>query len=458
MSEFTTPSTVERDIWSVSRLNLEAQGLLESSFPLIWLEGELSNLSRPASGHMYFSLKDSRSQVSGAMFRGNNRRLRFQPRNGQQVLVRARVTLYAPRGNFQLVVEHMEEAGEGALRRQFDALKAKLEAEGLFDPSRKRPLPPLPGQIGVITSASGAALRDILHVLARRCPQVPVLVYPAAVQGQDAPAQLRRALALANARAECDLLILARGGGSLEDLWSFNDEALARDVAASALPVISAVGHEIDFSLTDFVADVRAPTPSAAAELAGPDMATREARLHVARRRLANAMQRQLQQQKTRLDSLARHLRDPRRQLEEMAQKLDDLERRARKQLSFTAQLLQQRLAQLQRRFRSQRPDRQLALANQRLKGLQRRLAGPVPRQLERHRQLIGQLAQRLQTASPLATIGRGYSITFLAEEEHKALREVTGLNPGDLLRTRLADGDIVSRVETVTPRPESDE
>lgn len=455
MSEITPPNTTERDVWSVSRLNLEAQGLLESNFPLIWLEGELSNLSRPASGHMYFSLKDSRSQVNAAMFRGNNRRLRFQPRNGQQVLVRARVTLYAPRGNFQLVVEHMEEAGEGALRRQFDALKAKLEAEGLFDPASKRPLPALPAQIGVITSASGAALRDILHVLARRCPQVPVLIYPAAVQGQDAPAQLRRALALANARHECDVLILARGGGSLEDLWSFNDEALARDVAASAVPVISAVGHEIDFSLTDFVADVRAPTPSAAAELAGPDMSTREARLGVARRRLANAMQRQLQQQRNRLETVSRRARDPRRQIEEMAQRLDDLERRSRQRLAFALQLMQQRLSQLDRRLTSQRPERQLAQAGNRLAGLQRRLAIPVPRQIERQQQLLRQLAQRLQTASPLATLGRGYSITFAGDE---ALRSVKSVSKGDLLRTQLADGDIISRVEGSTPSTDNDE
>ncbi|MGB1220119.1 MAG: exodeoxyribonuclease VII large subunit [Alcanivoracaceae bacterium] len=457
MSEITPPNTAERDIWSVSRLNLEAQGVLESSFPLIWLEGELSNLSRPASGHMYFSLKDSRAQVNAAMFRGNNRRLRFQPRNGQQVLVRARVTLYQPRGNFQLIVEHMEEAGEGALRRQFDALKAKLDGEGLFDPSRKRPLPPLPAQIGVITSASGAALRDILHVLARRCPQIPVLVYPAAVQGQDAPAQLRQALALANARAECDLLILARGGGSLEDLWSFNDEALARDVAASTLPVISAVGHEIDFSLTDFVADVRAPTPSAAAELAGPDMATREARLDVARRRLANAIQRQLQQQQGRLESLGRRVRDPRRQLEEMAQRLDDLGRRARQRVTLTVQVLQQRLVQLQRRLTSQRPERRLTQASQRLAGLQRRLAGPVPRQLAHQRQFLGQLAQRLQTASPLATLDRGYSITFSADGQDQALRSVKSVTEGQALRTRLADGDILSRVERIKPSSDTD-
>lgn len=261
MNPDLNPAPDERRIWTVSRLNLEAQGLLEGNFPLLWIEAELSNLSRPSSGHVYFSLKDDRAQVSAAMFRNRAQLLRFTPRDGMQVLVRARVTLYVPRGNYQLVIEHMEEAGEGRLRREFEQLREKLRSEGLFDDSRKRPLPAFPQQVGIITSASGAALRDILQVLKRRCPQLPVLIYPAAVQGKDAPAQLRAALALANARQECDVLIVARGGGSLEDLWAFNDEQLAREVAASAIPVVSAVGHEVDVGLTDYVADLRAPTP-----------------------------------------------------------------------------------------------------------------------------------------------------------------------------------------------------
>ena len=308
--------------YSVSRLNLEAQGLLEGSFPLIWLQGEISNLARPRSGHIYFSLKDDRAQVNAAMFRNRNSLLRFQPRDGQQILVRARVTVFVPRGGFQIIVEHMEEAGEGALRAQFEALKAKLESEGLFAQERKRPLPAWPRRIGVITSPSGAAIRDVLQVLKRRAPSIPVLIYPTPVQGAEAPAQIRRALALAIQRNECDVLVLGRGGGSLEDLWAFNDEALVRAVADSPIPVVSAVGHEVDVSLCDFAADVRAPTPSAAAELISPDGDALLARLGVLGRRQRHLMVQNLRGQRQRLEGLARrlHARHPNRQLEQTRQ------------------------------------------------------------------------------------------------------------------------------------------
>ena len=236
-----------------------------------WVEAEISNFSRPSSGHWYFSLKDANAQVRCAMFRQRNMLCAFTARDGQKVLVRARIGLYEPRGEFQLIVEHMEDAGLGALKRQFEELRARLKAEGLFSAERKRPLPALPRRIGVITSPSGAAVRDILHVLARRFPAVAVMIYPVAVQGAQASAEIIAALELACRRAECDVLILARGGGSLEDLWAFNDERLARAIVASSIPVVSGVGHEIDFTIADFAADVRAPTPSAAAELVVPD-------------------------------------------------------------------------------------------------------------------------------------------------------------------------------------------
>lgn len=441
------PAPASRDIWTVNRLNLEVQGVLEGSFGLLWIEGEISNLSRPASGHLYFSLKDDRAQVSAAMFRGRNSRLRFTPRNGQQVLVRARVTLYAPRGGYQLVVEHMEEAGEGRLRREFEQLKAQLNAEGLFDPASKQALPPQPRQIGVITSASGAALRDILHVLARRCPQVPVLIYPAAVQGKDAPAQLRQALARALSRNECDVLILARGGGSLEDLWAFNNEQLARDVAAASLPIVSAVGHEIDFTLTDFVADVRAPTPSAAAELVSPDSGAQRSRVDTLSRQLGRRMQETLQRQRSRLEMLERRLPSPTRLLENTAQRLDDLNARLGRQVQ--QQLLAQRLhlKQLQHRLNSRDPRQQLDLARQRLQGLQHRLALPLPRSVKHTQSRLRQLVQRLDVASPLATLERGYSITL---QEGEALRSVTQTGVGRTVSTRLRDGDIVSTVVRV--------
>lgn len=446
-SDPLNPAPAERDVWSVSRLNLEVQGLLEGSFPLLWVEGEISNFSRPASGHFYFSLKDDRAQVNAAMFRARNQRLRFQPRNGLHVLVRARVTLYAPRGGFQLVVEHMEEAGEGRLRREFEALRDRLHREGLFDASRKRALPAHPRQVGVITSASGAALRDVLQVLRRRAPHLPVIIYPAAVQGTDAPRQLRMALALANRRRECDVLLLTRGGGSLEDLWAFNDEQLARDVAASAIPVVSAVGHEIDVALTDFAADVRAPTPSAAAELVSPDSGNLVERLAETHRRLTACMQRHLERDRRRLDALARRIRSPLMQLQQTAQRLDELEARAGRLVQARLAANARQLAQLERRLANRDPRHELALARQRLAGLERRLGRILPRELALGQQKVAALAQRLHVASPLATIERGYSVTL---RDGQALRSVATVQPGDEIETRLADGRVWSQVTRI--------
>lgn len=441
---------------SVSRLNLEAQGLLEGSFPLIWLQGELSNLSRPRSGHWYFSLKDERAQVNAAMFRGRNSLLRFQPRDGQQVLVRARVTLYVPRGGFQLVVEHMEEAGEGALRARFEALKAQLEAEGLFAAERKRALPAWPQRIGVITSPSGAAIRDILHVLKRRCPWAPVVIYPAPVQGAEAPEALRRALALAVQRNECDVLVLGRGGGSLEDLWAFNDEALVRAVAASPIPIVSAVGHEVDFALTDFAADVRAPTPSAAAELISPDGDAMLARLGVMERRLRQLMGQCLTFQRQRLEGLARRqrARHPYRQLEQTRQQVDELQARLSRSLQHRLALLRGRWQPLDVRLRQQSPAQRLGHQAQRLIGLKRRLPVPLLHRQERLQQRLSGLARRLNTASPLATLERGYSLTL---QEGQPLRAVAGLSVGEVLTTRLASGEFESQVTRIIPnQPDS--
>lgn len=452
--DLLNPAPAERDIWSVSRLNLEVQGLLEGSFPLLWIEGEISNLSRPASGHLYFSLKDDRSQVSAAMFRGRNARLRFEPRNGSHVLVRARITLYAPRGSYQLVVEHMEDAGEGRLRREFEQLKARLQDEGLFAPERKQALPPHPQQIGVITSASGAALRDILHVLQRRAPQLPVLIYPSAVQGKEAPGQLRAALARAVARNECDVLVLARGGGSLEDLWAFNDEALVRAVADCPIPVISAVGHEIDFTLCDFVADVRAPTPSAAAELVSPDNSALLQRLASARQRLTRSMQARLQQPRERLGWLQRRLASPQRLLEQRAQQLDELDARMARHMQQQLHASGTHLKQLQKRLAARDPRQQLALAQQRLAGLQRRLAPLLPRTLKDNQRRLALLGQRLHVASPLATLERGYSITLA---DGVAVRSVHQLEEGMQLETRLRDGRIQTQVLAINAASDND-
>lgn len=432
---------------SISQLNLDAQGLLESSFPLIWLQGELSNFSRPASGHWYFSLKDTRAQINGAMFRNRNRLLDFAPQNGQQVLVRAKITLYVPRGNFQIVVEHMEPAGQGALKAQFDALKAQLQSEGLFAQEHKRTLPAWPNQIGVITSPSCAAIRDILQVLQRRCPSIPVVIYPAAVQGAEAPAQLRQALALAVARNECDVLILGRGGGSLEDLWAFNDEGLARAVANCPIPIVSAVGHEVDTGLTDFAADLRAPTPSAAAELVSPDLSIVSQRLAGLHRRLRWVMAQELRTVQERLRHLSQRLRSPRQHLEQSSQRLDELQNRLQRQMQHRLTLLQGRLQPSQQRLARLSPQRLLVERQQRLATLSKRLPQPILRQLQQQQLQLAGLSKRLHTASPLETLARGYSITF---KGNQAVRSVEQLQAGDTLTTRLADGEIIARVEHV--------
>ena len=432
---------------SISQLNLDAQGLLESSFPLIWLQGELSNFSRPASGHWYFSLKDTRAQINGAMFRNRNRLLDFAPQNGQQVLVRAKITLYVPRGNFQIVVEHMEPAGQGALKAQLDALKAQLQSEGLFAQDRKQALPAWSSQIGVITSPSGAAIRDILQVLQRRCPSIPVVIYPAAVQGADAPAQLRQALGLAVTRNECDVLIIGRGGGSLEDLWAFNDEALTRAVAECPIPIVSAVGHEVDTGLTDFAADLRAPTPSAAAELVSPDLSVVSQRLAGLHRRLRWVMAQQLRTPQERLRHLSQRLRSPRQHLEQSSQRLDELHNRLQRQMQHRLTLLQGRLQPSQQRLARLSPERLLLDRQQQLAALNKRLPQPIQRQIQQQQVQLAGLSKRLQTASPLETLARGYSITFKGDD---AVRSVSQLQPGDTLTTRLVDGEVTARVEHV--------
>src|SRR6185436_5078593 len=320
----------ERRVLSVSGLNREAKLALEGTLGLVWVEGEVSNLSRPSSGHLYWSLKDAHAQVRCAMFRMSNRGLGFELANGQQVLVRARASLYEARGEYQLIVEYAEEAGEGLLRRRFEELKKKLAAEGLFDPARKRPLPKLPQRIGVITSPSGAALRDVLIALRRRSPATAVLIYPTSVQGSGAADEICRTLKLADRRAECEVLILTRGGGSLEDLWAFNEEAVARTIAAVELPIIVGVGHEIDFTIADFVADLRAPTPSQAAELAVPDQSewlTRFARLE---RQAVQCARQRLAVEQRHFSALAHRLSrcHPGVRLREQGQLLDELESR----------------------------------------------------------------------------------------------------------------------------------
>ncbi|MGA4322728.1 exodeoxyribonuclease VII large subunit [Ectopseudomonas hydrolytica] len=436
---------LDREVLSVSQLNNRARLLLEDVFSGIWVEGEISNLARPASGHVYFTLKDSQAQVRCALFRQNAARVRQALRDGLAVKVRGKVSLFEGRGDYQLILDAVEPAGDGALRLAFEALKEKLGAEGLFSTERKIALPAHPKRIGIVTSPTGAVIRDIISVFRRRAPQVELNLIPTAVQGREATAQTVRALQRADALG-FDALILARGGGSLEDLWCFNEESVARAVAACVTPIVSAVGHETDVSIADFVADVRAPTPSAAAELLAPDSSELVQRLHNLQRRLVLHMQGRLARERLRLEGVSRRLRHPGERLRQQAQRLDDLDMRLRR--AFAQRLANQyeRLARLDARLAAQHPGRNLALLRQRLDGLAARLPRAMQGQLRSQRQQLGALAAQLQIVSPLATLGRGYSI--LLDERGQAVRSAAQTQPGQRLKARLSEGELDVRVE----------
>jgi exodeoxyribonuclease VII large subunit len=438
-----------RDIYSVSRLNREARMVLEGRFPLLWVEGEISNLSRPASGHWYFSLKDGQAQVRAAMFRNRNQLLRVKPADGSQVLVRGRISLYEARGDYQFIVEHLEEAGAGALQHAFEALKQRLAAEGLFAAEHKRPLPALPRRIGVITSPTGAAIRDILSVLARRFPAIPVLIYPVPVQGEGAGARIAAALRRAGERAECDVLILARGGGSLEDLWAFNDEAVARALYDSPIPVVSGVGHEVDVTIADFAADLRAPTPSVAAEAVSPDGQEWLNRLLRLDGRLLGLLRQHQRQAHQALEGLGRRLQaqHPGQRLRQQAQRLDELEQRLRRGLDRRLVRSRSELVQWRARLRGVAPAARLARLAGQGSELERRLHAAVERRLERQRQALQGLARALDTVSPLATLDRGYSITRRVRDG-ALLRTATAVAVGEEIETRLAEGGLISVVQ----------
>nr|WP_024309241.1 exodeoxyribonuclease VII large subunit [Pseudomonas sp. P818] len=436
---------LDREVLSVSQLNNRARLLLEDVFSGIWVEGEISNLARPASGHVYFTLKDNQAQVRCALFRQNAARVRQALRDGLAVKVRGKVSLFEGRGDYQLILDAVEPAGDGALRLAFEALKEKLGAEGLFSTERKIALPAHPKRIGIVTSPTGAVIRDIISVFRRRAPQVELNLIPTAVQGREATAQIVRALQRADGQG-FDALILARGGGSLEDLWCFNEESVARAVAACVTPIVSAVGHETDVSIADFVADVRAPTPSAAAELLAPDSSELVQRLHNLQRRLMLHMQGRLARERLRLEGVSRRLRHPGERLRQQAQRLDDLDMRLRR--AFNQQLANQRerLARLDARLAAQHPGRNLALLRQRLDGLAARLPRAMQGQLRSQRQQLSALAAQLQIVSPLATLGRGYSI--LLDERGQAVRSAAQTQPGQRLKARLSVGELDVRVE----------
>jgi exodeoxyribonuclease VII large subunit len=431
-------------ILTPSQLNILARDLLEGAFPLIWVEAELGSVTRPASGHMYFTLKDARAQIRAALFKPKSQWLKFVPRDGMRVLARGRLTLYEARGEYQLVLDHMEEAGEGALRRAYEQLKARLEAEGLFAVERKRPMPTHVRRLAVITSPTGAAVRDVLSVLQRRFPLLEVDLLPSLVQGDSAAAQITALLRAADASGRYDVILLTRGGGSLEDLWAFNDEHLTRAIAASQTPVVSAVGHETDFSLADFAADLRAPTPSVAAELLVPDQ--RDLHLHVRRlaARMVQLQRHGLGQAMQRADRalLRLNAQGPQARLQLMQRRHQDL---ARRLAGVWRQQHERRQAQLRHAavvLRNGHPQRRLDALRERLQRLQPRADAAIGRQLQRDQLRLRAVARSMEAVSPLATVARGYSI-LTREDDGSLVRSPLQVSPGDALKARVQDGVI---------------
>jgi len=443
-----TPMPQERSVYTVSRLNREVRLLLEQGLPGIWVEGEISNLARPSSGHWYFSLKDRDAQIRCAMFRQKSSSVKFAPKDGMSVVARGRVSLYEPRGDFQLIVESLEEAGLGALQREFERLRDKLKAEGLFNEGHKRPLPAVPKRIGVVTSPTGAALRDILHVLGRRFPAAAVLIYPTPVQGAAAVPGILAALDLAARRVDCDVLIVARGGGSLEDLWAFNDERVARAIRAMPMPVVTGIGHEIDFTIADFVADLRAPTPSAAAQLTVPDgRAWLQSLVRIEQRLLVGA-DRVLREAVAALKRLGQRMRlaSPAVRVAQAAQRMDELEQRLA--LAVRASLLGQRhrTVELAHRLHAVSPSARVQTGVAKSAALAARLEFAMRGELARGVHRLDLASRTLDAVSPLATLKRGFAVVTRAADG-VLVTDAATLAQGDTLVTRLAAGQFRSRV-----------
>ena len=441
-------------ILTPSQLNTLARDLLEGAFPLVLVEGEIGNLSRPGSGHLYFTLKDARAQVRCALFKPKSQWLKFLPREGLKVVARGRLTLYEARGDYQLVCDSLEEAGEGALRRAFEELKARLQAEGLFDAERKRPLPAHLRRLAVLTSPSGAVIRDIVSVLRRRFPLVEVDLLPVPVQGETAAAQIRAMFQRAIASERYDAILLARGGGSLEDLWAFNDEALARAIAASPVPVVSAIGHETDFSLSDFAADLRAPTPSAAAELLVPDRANLLARIDGLHRQLHALHANALRQRAQRIDHAFLRLQAlrPQARLAALAQRAEQARLRLANAMQRRLQAETSRLRHADAVLRATHPRRRIARLRERLQALRGRPQSLLARHLQHEALRLRGLARQLHAISPLATVARGYAI--LQREDGVVVRGIGDARPGDALRARLHDGQLRLTVDAKEPAP----
>jgi len=441
--------TYKRKVFNVSELNRRCKQTLESAFSTVWLEGEVSNFAAPASGHWYFSLKDQKAQVRCAMFRGKNQSCKIIPEEGMSILVRAKVSLFEPRGEFQLIVEYLEIAGTGELLRQYEELKNKLATEGLFDPDRKNPITSFNRRIGVITSATGAAIHDVISVIRRRYPLQELVIYPCLVQGEKAAQQIIRQINTANQRQEVDLLLLVRGGGSLEDLWCFNDESLARTIFASHLPIVSGIGHEVDFTIADFVADLRAPTPSAAAEKTTPDQGELLQKLDALRFRQVQAIEGKILTHNQQLDWLMSRLHSPESIINSRLQQLHLLQHRMKSAVDNRRSILANRFNNIRLRLSQTDPNLKIQNAKQRRLLLKQRLQQALKSNMADKAHQFREMAIRLNSLSPLTILGRGYSVT--TDEAGNLVTDSANVSVGDNIISRLAEGEIHSQVTKTT-------
>jgi exodeoxyribonuclease VII large subunit len=445
---FSVP-TQTKNILTVSKLNRLARSVLEDKIGQVWLSAEISNFVSASSGHWYFTLKDDRAQVKSAMFKGANRKVQLKPKEGDKVLVKANISLYEPRGDYQIIVEHMEPEGEGQLKQQFEKLKLRLASEGLFAQEYKKAIPTTVLKVGIITSATGAALHDILTVLQRRNPAIEVVIYPSQVQGDSAVSLICAAITQANLRNEVDVLIVGRGGGSLEDLWCFNSEQLAKTIFASSIPIISAVGHEVDVSIADFAADMRAPTPSAAAELVSQDQSTLQNKILVLQDQLIKAFNRLQQERIYQHQAVRQRLlqNHPQKQLEQKSQYVDQLQANLHSAIKQRLEQTQQRQKHLHGRLALSSPQKLLQRHQLRLQELKTKLQKSCQQLVDSKQQKLRNHMHLLDTVSPLATLARGYSISF---KHGQIVKNVQQVQVGDVLVTRLENGEIRSAINQI--------
>jgi len=449
MAPIKSKSPDPNDIYTISRLNREVRRVLEDVFPTIWVQGEISNLAKPASGHLYFTLKDKMAQVRCAMFKNRQSGLRFDPENGMQVMARANIGLYEGRGEYQLIIESLEPAGTGALQIAFEALKQKLSSEGLFAEEHKKLLPLFPETIGIITSATGAAIQDILSILNRRYPYGKVIIYPVPVQGEGAAIKIVKAIKLAEQRKECDVLILSRGGGSLEDQWSFNEEIVARAIYETVTPIVSGVGHEIDFTIADFVADQRAPTPSAAAELVSPDVKETVVTLKQHEEHLIRYQNQTIHNLRRHIELLSLQVPHPKQRLIELMQRTDEFSIRLRHQIKNELSNNKITLSTWANKISELNPVHQVSQQLEKVKHIRSRLKQSIKLIIDRSKNDISRLDHMLNTVSPISTLERGYAIVTDIKSS-TVVTNADNLNAGDKLRIRLSAAEIDSTIDKI--------